>query len=123
VRIDPPPFVEAFVGDELELGRIFHPDPVSHLPLKERGVLAKRFQHRFLVLPEQRLHEHRRVAKVGRHAHLGNADEMSLKHVVVHIAARKQLAQHMPHLLADAKQPDRAAFRCFRATHHIFGSC
>src|SRR4051812_7508733 len=35
----------------------------------------------------------------------------------MHVAALKQFAQHMAHLLADAEQPDRAAFGGFSAAH------
>jgi hypothetical protein len=57
------------------------------------------------------------VTKVGRHADFGDADEMRLKHVIMHIAPCKQFAQYMANLLADAKQSNRAAFGCFDATH------
>ena len=71
----------------------------------------------FLVLAEQGLHENGGVAQVGRHAHLGDADQVRLQHVVMDVAALEQLAQHVAHLLADAKQADRAAFGSFLATH------
>ena len=74
---------------------------------------AQRLQHRFLVLAEQRLHEHRRVAQVGRHAHFGDADEVAGERLVMDVAALQDFAQHMAHLLADAEQADRAAFGGF----------
>jgi hypothetical protein len=79
---------------------------VRDLALEEGGVLAKRLQHGLLVLPEQGLYEDRCVAEVGRHAHLGHADEVRLKDVVMDLAAREQFAQHVTHLLADAEQSD-----------------
>ncbi len=50
------------------------------------------------------------MAQVGRHADFGDADEMALQRVVMHVAARQDVAQDMAHLLADAEQADRAAF-------------
>ena len=110
-------FVEALVGEELQLRRIFHAHAVGDLALEESSVLAKRLQHGLLVLAEQRFHEHGRVAEVGRHAHLGDADEVRLKHVVMHVAALEQFAQDVAHLLADTKQAHRAAFGSFGAAH------
>ena len=112
-------FVEALVGDELELRRIFHPHPAGDFALEKGGVLAQRLQHRFLILAEQRLHEHRRVAEVGGHADFGDADEVRLQRVVMHVAALEQFAQHMAHLLADAEQADRTAFGGFDAAHYV----
>ena len=37
----------------------------------------------------------------------------AVRHVVMHVAALEQFAQHVAHLLADAEQPDRAAFGGF----------
>jgi hypothetical protein len=42
---------------------------------------------------------------------------MRLKHVVVHVAALEQFAEHVAHLLANAKQANRAAFLGFCAAH------
>jgi hypothetical protein len=41
----------------------------------------------------------------------------------MHLAALKQLAQHVAHLLADAQQSDGAAFGGFGAAHQAFPSC
>ena len=71
----------------------------------------------FLVLAEKRLNENGGVAKVGRHSHFGDADEVRLQRVVVHVAAGEQFAQHVAHLLADAEQADGAAFGSFVAAH------
>src|SRR5690349_6490516 len=101
--LDVAAFVEALVGDELQLGGIFGADSVGDLALEEGGVLSKRLQYFLLVLAEQRLHEDRRMAKVGRHAHLGDADEVRLQGVVMDVAALEQFAQHVTHLLADAE--------------------
>src|SRR6185369_3306342 len=117
--VDVRAFVETLVGDELKLRGIFHADAVGDLALKEGGVLAKRLQHCFLVLAEERLHEHGCVAEVGGHAHLCDADQVSLQHFVMHVAALKQLAQDMAHLFADAEEADRTAFGSFGAAHQI----
>jgi hypothetical protein len=90
---------------------------VSDFALEKGGILSERLQHLFLVLPEQGLHEYGRVAKVRRHADFGHANEMRLKHVVVHVAALEQFAEHVAHLLANAKQANRAAFLRFCAAH------
>ena len=42
-----------------------------------------------------------------------------LQHVVMHVAALEQFAQHVAHLLADAEQADRAAFGGFGAAHQL----
>ena len=59
-------FVEAVVGDELELGGVFHSDSMRDFALEECGVLAQRLEHRLFVLPEQRLHEHGGVTQIGQ---------------------------------------------------------
>ena len=84
-------FVEAFVGEELQLCGVFGAYPVRNLALEEGGVAAKRLQHRVLILPKQWFHEHRRVTKIGRHAHFGDADQMRLQDVIVYIAPLEQL--------------------------------
>ena len=110
--------VEALVGEELELGGIFGAHALRDLALEEGGVGAQRLQHRLLVLAEQRLHEHRRVAKVGRHAHFGDADQVAGQRIVMDVAALEQFAQHVAHLLADAEQADASGPRRFRLGAH-----
>ena len=95
------------------LAAYFGATPPGDLALEVGGVGAQRLQHRLLVLAEQRLHEHRRVAQIGRHAHLGDADEVRLQNLVMDVAALEQFAQDVAHLLADAEQADRAAFGGF----------
>ena len=94
---------------------------VRHPPrdflLEEGGVGAQRFQHDILVLAEQRLHEHRGVAQVGRHADFGDADEVAGERLVMDIAAHQDRRQRMAHLLADAEQADRAALGGFDLAH------
>ena len=114
-----PPFIEAFVGEELELGRIFGADALGDFTLEEGGVSTECLQHRLLVLAEQRLHEHGCVAKVGRHAHLRDAEKMRLQRLVMHVAALEQFAQHVPHLFADTEKAHRASFGSFDATHML----
>jgi hypothetical protein len=63
------------------------------------------------------------MAKVRGHAHFGDADEVRLKHIVMHAPALEQLAQHMAHLLADAEQADRPTFGRFGAAHYRVVSC
>ena len=77
----------------------------------------------FLVLPEQGFHEDGGMAEIGRHPNLGHADEVRLQNRVMNVAACKQLAQHVPHLLPDAEQADRAAFGGFVAAHYLTPSC
>ena len=86
--------------------------------LEEGGVGAQRLEHRFLIGAEQRLHEHRGEAQVGRHAHFGDADEVAGERLVMDVAAHQDVGQGMAHLLADAKQADRAAFGGFDFAHH-----
>lgn len=114
--------IEALVGQKLELGRVFHPNSAGDFPLEKCSVLAKRFENGLFVFSEQRLYEHGCVAKVGGHAHFGDADEVRLQDVVMYVAALEQLAQYVPYLLADAKQADRTAFAGFLATHQDFAS-
>ncbi len=85
--------------------------------LKECGVLAKRLQHRFFILTQKRLYEHGRVPEVWGHAHFGYADKMRLEHVIMDTPALEQLAQHMPHLLADSEQSDGSALSGFLTAH------
>jgi hypothetical protein len=44
---------------------------------------------------------------------------MRLQHVIVDVAALEELAEHMAHLLAHAKQADRATFGGFVAAHQV----
>src|SRR5437879_6582077 len=44
---------------------------------------------------------------------------MALQRVVMHVAALENLAEHMAHLFADAKQADRAAFGSFGLAHVV----
>jgi len=111
--LDVAALVEDLVDAELQLRGILHAHAARDLALQESGVLPQRLQHDLFILAEQRLHERGRVAEVRRHAHLGHADEVRLERVIVHVAALQQLAQDVPHLLADAEQADTAAFGCF----------
>src|SRR3546814_15708790 len=58
--------VETLVGEEFEARGVFHLHAGGDLALEIGGVGAQRLEHRLLVLAEQRLHEHRRVAQLGR---------------------------------------------------------
>ena len=82
-----PPSSKLSSARNFSLAAYLVPHPAGDFALEEGGVGAQRLQHHFLVLAEQRLHEHRRVAQVGRHAHFGDADEMALQRVVMHVAA------------------------------------
>jgi hypothetical protein len=110
-------FVEALVGNELQLGCIFHSHAMSDFTLEEGGILPERLQNGFLVLTEQRLYEHGRVAKVRRHPHFSDADKVRLEHVVMHVAALEQFAKDMANLLADAKQAHGTPFCGFLSAH------
>jgi hypothetical protein len=57
------------------------------------------------------------MAQVRGHAHLGDADEVRLKHLVVNVASLKEFAQDVPHLLPDTEQAHRTAFGSFLAAH------
>ena len=57
------------------------------------------------------------MAEVGRHPNLSDADKVRLEHIVVHVAALEQFAQHVTHLLANAKEAYGAAFGSFGAAH------
>src|SRR3546814_365226 len=105
--------VEAFVGEEFEFRRIFHPHLRCDALLEIRGVGAQRLEHRFLILAQQGLHEHRRVPEVGRHAHFGDAHRVRREQVVIHVAAREDFAEQMSPLLADAPNPDRRSLVLF----------
>ena len=99
--------VEAFVHQEFQLGGVFVLDAVRDLALEVGGVGAQRLQHRVLVLAEQRLHEHRRVAQVGGHAHFGNRHHVLGERLIVHVAAREDFVQDVAHLFADTQRADR----------------
>jgi hypothetical protein len=59
------------------------------------------------------------MPKVRRHAHLGDADEVRLKHIVMHVTALEQFAQNVAHLLANAKQAYGAALCSFLTAHSL----
>ncbi|GAA4748300.1 hypothetical protein GCM10023264_12920 [Sphingomonas daechungensis] len=90
---------------------------MSDLALEKRRVLPESLEHGLFVLAKQWLHEHRRVAEVGRHTHFRDADEVRLEHVVMHVATLEKLAQDVTHLLPDAEQADRPTFCCFLTAH------
>ena len=101
-RFDQAALVETFVRHKFKLGRIFVVHPPRDLVLEISGVGAQRLDDGLLIFAEQRLHEHRRVAQVGRHPHFGDAHDMAAEHLVMNIPARKNIGQRMTHRLADA---------------------
>ena len=56
--------------------------------------------HLVLVRAEQRLDEYGGVAKIGRHADLGNADRMGRERLVVHFLPGQQFGQDVAHPFA-----------------------
>src|SRR5436853_396496 len=75
--------------------------PARFACIKRFTALTAWFELRLTVLSMTPLPFPSRLTQIGRHPHLGDRDQMTLDHRVMHGPARQHLRQRMAHELAD----------------------
>jgi len=82
---------------------------VRNLAAQEFLVALERSQHDLDVVSAERHHIDGGKLEIRRHPHFGHGDDVALEVGVMHAAMGEDVGNRMPHQLADAQLPLRAA--------------